>query len=263
MKARAEDKLLRQKQKDSEKELLDLGASKKDLRFLGESLDSYFFPQARRIKRDTISETLHQEADDEFWKLNEKNIQDRRIASGKYDLCFEIYSEDFLQLPFNKTLRDDKKQYDKWVNETGYITTPLIYGLAKEKLDKFHAHICTDEEKKIEKEEDSLAWRVTARSQGRDPDYIPPNIHDLLEGFTESEEDAELSSPNHQKERLQPSNLKKQPIQNTKPLFRIPSKPGNSIHIDSPNTMTKRVDLAQNDLTVIPGPTTRAGRTTK
>ncbi len=45
-KARAEDKLLRQKQKDWEKELKELGANKKDLRFLGESLDSHFFPPA-------------------------------------------------------------------------------------------------------------------------------------------------------------------------------------------------------------------------
>ena len=105
----------------------ELGANKKDLRFLGESLDSHFFPRARRIKRDTILETLHQEADDEFWKLNEKNIQNRRVVSGEYDLCFEMYSKDFIQLPFNKTLRDDKKRYDKWIAETGYIiSTPLI-----------------------------------------------------------------------------------------------------------------------------------------
>lgn len=172
-------------------------------------------------------------------------------------ICFEMYPEDFIQLPFNKTLRDDKKRYDKWVAETGYIILiPLIYGPAKEKLDKFLAHTCTDEEKKIEKEEDSLAWRVTARGQGRDPDYIPPNIDDLLEGFIESEEDAELPPPNHQKNRLQPLDLERRSIQNTKPLFRLLSIPGNNIHIDSPNTMSKKIHLAQNDLTVIPGPTT-------
>lgn len=77
---------MRQKQKDWEKELIDLGASKKDLRFLGQSLDSHFFSRARRIKRDTILETLHQEADDKFWKLNEKNIQDCKVVSGGYDL---------------------------------------------------------------------------------------------------------------------------------------------------------------------------------
>ena len=179
--------------------MIDLGASKKDLRYLGESLDSHFFLHARRIKRDTIPETLHQEADDEFWKQNEKNIHDRRVFFGGYDLCFEMYSEDFFQLPFNKTLRDDKRQYEKWVAKTGYIIPiPLIYGPAKDKLDKFLAHTCTYEEKKIEREEDSLAWRVTARGQGRDPDCIPANIDDLLEGFMESEEDPELLPPNHQ-----------------------------------------------------------------
>ncbi len=139
----------------------------------------------------------------------------------------------------------------------------MIYGPVKEKLDKFLAHTCTDEEKEIEKEEDRLSWRVTARGQGRDPDYIPPYINDLLKGFIESEEDTELPPPNHQKNRLRPSDLGRQPIQNTKPLFCLPSIPENNIHIDSPNTTSKKIHLAQNDLTVIPGSTTRAGRTTK
>lgn len=75
-----------------------------------------------------------------------------------------MYPEDFIQLPFNKTFRDDKKRYDKWIAKTGYIISiPLIYGPVKEKLDKFLTHMCTDEEKRIEKEEDSLAWRVTGK----------------------------------------------------------------------------------------------------
>lgn len=74
----------------------ELGANKKNLRFLGKSLDSHVIPRVRRIKRDTILETLPQEANDEFWKLNEKNIQNRRVVYGGYDLCFEIYPEDFI-----------------------------------------------------------------------------------------------------------------------------------------------------------------------
>ncbi len=50
IKAKAEDKLLRRKQKDCEKELIDFVVGKKNSRFLGKSLDSYFFPQARKIK---------------------------------------------------------------------------------------------------------------------------------------------------------------------------------------------------------------------
>ena len=43
-------------------------------------------------------------------------------------------------------------------------------------------------------------------------------------------------------------------MQATKPLFRIPF---------IPNTLSKKTHLAQNNLTIIPGPTTRAGRTIK
>lgn len=60
-----------------------------------ESPDSHFFLRARGIKRETVLETLSQKADDEFWKQNKKNIHDRKIASGGYNLCFEMYPKDF------------------------------------------------------------------------------------------------------------------------------------------------------------------------
>lgn len=103
----------------------------------------------------------------------------------------------------------------------------------------------------------------SSRSRKRSRVYSTVYFYDLLESFIESEEDTELPPPNHQKNRLQPSDLGRQPIQNTKLLFCLPSIPENNIHIDSPNTMSKKIHLAQNDLTVIPGSTTRAGRTTK
>ena len=121
----------------------------------------------------------------------------------------------------------------------------------------------TDEEKRIEKEEDSLTWRVTARGQGRDPDYIPPNIDNLLEGFLENDDDPEPLPTNHQEDRLQFLDLEIQSIQTIKPSFCLPPLPANITHVDSPNTMSKKIDLAQNDPIVIPRPTTRAGRTTK
>ena len=73
----------------------------------------------------------------------------------------------------------------------------MIYGPAKDKLDNFFAHTCTDEEKKMKREEDSLAWRVTARGEERDPDCISANIDDLLEDFIKSEKDPEILAPNH------------------------------------------------------------------
>lgn len=76
IKARAEDKILRQKQKDLKKELKKLDATKKNLRFLGESLDSHFFSWVQKIKKDTILETLYQEANDKFWKLNKKKYSE-------------------------------------------------------------------------------------------------------------------------------------------------------------------------------------------
>lgn len=122
-----------------------------------------------------------------------------------------MYSKDFFQLPFNKTFCNNKRQYEKWVAKTGYIILILlIYGLAKDKLDKFLTHMCTNKEKKIEWEENSLAWRVITQSQGKDPDYIPANIDDLLEDFMESEGDPEFLLLNHQENRLQSSNLKKE-----------------------------------------------------
>lgn len=111
----------------------------------------------------------------------------------------------------------------------------MIYELIKEKLDKIFARICTDEKKKIKKKKDSLAWKVTTRSQERDLDYILLNNDDLLEGFAKSEEDTELLSPNDQKRRFQLSDLKKQLIYNTKPLF--------CIYINFSNTISKKVDL--------------------
>lgn len=52
-------------------------------------------------------------------------------------------------------------------------------------------------------------------------------------------------------------------MQATKPLFRIPSILANITLVDSPNTFSKKTHLAQNNLTIIPGPIIRAGRTTK
>lgn len=116
----------------------------------------------------------------------------------------------------------------------------MIYGPAKDKLDKFLAHTCTDEEKKIEREEDSLAWRVTARGQGRNSDCVPANIDYLLEGFIESEEDSELPLSHHRKNRLQPLDLERRQMQTTKPSFRIPSISANITLVDSPNTLSKK-----------------------
>lgn len=130
--------------------LIDLGASKKDLKYYGESLDSHFFLRARRIKRDTILETLYQKSDDEFWKQNEKNIHDHRVVSGRYDYCFKMTLKKFFQLLFNKTLRDDKRQYKRWVVEIGYIILiSLIYGPVKDKLDKILVYTCTDNKKRL------------------------------------------------------------------------------------------------------------------
>lgn len=75
--------------------MINLGASKKDLQYFRKSLNSHFFLCAERIKRDTISETLYQKANIEFWKQNKENIHDCRVVSSGYDLCFEMYLKDF------------------------------------------------------------------------------------------------------------------------------------------------------------------------
>lgn len=84
-----------------------------------------------------------------------------------------------------------------------------------------------------------------------------------MEGLIENEDDPEPLSTNHQEDRLRPLDLETRSMQTTKPSFRLPPIPENITHVYLPNTMSKKIDLAQNDLTVIPGPTTRAGRTTK
>lgn len=96
-------------------------------------------------------------------------------------------------------------------------------------------------------------------------DYISPNINDLLEAFgkTEEEEHVVLPSPNDQKECLQIPDLEQQLILNTKPLFFILSIPRNSIHINSPNIMSKKINLAQIKLTVLVRHNTRVGRNIK
>lgn len=52
-------------------------------------------------------------------------------------------------------------------------------------------------------------------------------------------------------------------MQTIKPSFLLSLLPANITHIDSPNTMSKNIDLAQNNLIVIPGPTTQVSQTTK
>lgn len=79
--------------------------------------------------------------------------------------------------------------------------------MAKEKLNKFLAYMYTNKEKRIEKEEDLLARRVTAWDQGKDPDYIPPNIDDLLNDFFQNNDDPESLPTNYQEDWLQSLDL--------------------------------------------------------
>lgn len=116
----------------------------------------------------------------------------------------------------------------------------MIYGPAKDKLDKFLVHMCTDEKKEIEREKNVLAWKVTAHGQGRDSDCVPANIGNLLESFNESEEDSKLPPPHFRENRLQPSDLERRQMPTTKPSFYIFSISANITLVDSPSTLSKK-----------------------
>ena len=189
-----EERLLEQRIKDVEIELISSGASRKDIHEIHSEGVQHFFRKARRWRAEKIENDLLHQIEEEDIELNEDLCAQQMKTSNGMDKIWEQYDQDFFAKPRNRIHRLDKAQFEKWAEETEYTYTPIQIPPSQSLLDNLHQqrraakelfYVSKEDEEQYVKDI-ALLHRVRMRKQGK----VPPK--DVIEEeMSSSESDPE------------------------------------------------------------------------